>query len=190
MPWQSFIWKKYSSWLVPWESFALVPIWTQWYLLWDSLWDIWTSSEVCPPGFWRQQVLVPTAWNKDIFPSADSSFRGNLSRHQNTIWIFSERLRLIFKLNTYTLICKTEDSLIFLFASTLMKRDEYINQASFPTDQTRKTSRSCGKLGVFMNSSMSEMLQTIREKQEDWQMTVERLWRKRLSILCGDRWES
>lgn len=137
IPWQSSIWKKYSSWLVPWESFALVPIWTKKYLLWGPLWDIWTSSEVWTPGFWRQQILVPTAWNNDIFTMEDSRFRGNLSRHQN---IFSERL--IFRLNTYTLIWKTENNLIFLFASTLMKRDQYINQASFPTDQmVRKTLR-------------------------------------------------
>lgn len=91
---------------------------------------------------------------------------------------FSERLRLIFKLSTYILIWKTEDNLIFLFASTLTKRDQYINQASFPTDQmARKTPRCYEKIGFFMNIAISEMLiiQTIREKQEDQQMTMERL---------------
>lgn len=80
---------------------------------------------------------------------------------------FSEKLRLIFKLSSYILIWKTEDNLIFLFASTPMKPDLYINQAMFPTDQmARKTPRSYGETGVFMNIGRSEMLtiQTISQK--------------------------
>lgn len=91
---------------------------------------------------------------------------------------FSERLRLIFKLSTYILIWKTEDNLIFLFACTLTKRDQYINQVSFPTNlMGRKTPKCYEKTGFFMNIAMSKMLiiQTIREKQEDQQMTMKRL---------------
>lgn len=159
---------------------------TQRYLLWDpcdtyeppqkSVLQMW-------PGFWRQQVLVPAAWSKDIFTIRDSSFRGN---YLDTRTSFSERLRVIFKLSTYILRWKTEDNLIFLFAATLTKRDQYINHASLPTDQmATKTPRCYEKTGFFMNIAMSEMLiiQTIREKQEDQQMTMERLWRKRSSIL-------
>lgn len=186
---QSSIWKKYSSWLVPWKSpldtevFGLRPPVTFMNLL-RSL------SSSCDQDFggsksWFQQpqVRVYSLYERAV----------SVEIYLDTRTSFSERLRLIFKLSTYILIWKTEDNLIFLFACTLTKRDQYINQVSFPTNlMGRKTPKCYEKTGFFMNIAMSKMLiiQTIREKQEDQQMTMKRLWIKRLSILCGDRWES
>lgn len=160
--------KKHCSWLVPWESCVLLPLWIRRYLLWDPLWHVWTSSEVYPSVVSDQDFGGSKSWFQQPevrkYSLEDTAVSEEV--YLDTRTSFSERLRLIFKLSFYTLIWKSEDNLIFLFSSKLTKRDQYINQASFPTDWTaRKTYRNCGKAGFFMNISMSEMLiiQTIRE---------------------------